>query len=421
MEQSLKYTYRRQSLGSQFSRTLFVIPSGELRMRSHSVAYRFKVASDFLYLCGVEVAEAYLVVAGEKSYFLSDHAGKTAALWEDVNSLMSEDQEKLFNIEFAAVSKLQEILQDHLRDFDRLAFPVGRSEWLDRTLLEQVSFQNRRRSRFTSVPLALCDSRTLVGRLRHKKEADEIDFMRTAAQKSSAVYQELFQKNLLGASERDIANFLESEFMKQGMHWTAYETIVGSGERGTTLHARATERILRSGETVLIDAAGEWQGYCADITRVLPVGKSFSKEQKTIYEIVLKAQKEVLKGIRPGETLTSLHETAQQFLLEGLKEAGITGEISELMPHSTSHWIGMDVHDPSSYVDESGNAVKLSEGMSFTVEPGLYFRDKSSAYYGIGVRIEDDVVVTDQGCEILSSAPKEVEEIENLRSKLELN
>ncbi|WP_413569278.1 aminopeptidase P N-terminal domain-containing protein [Bdellovibrio sp. HCB117] len=415
MEKSLKYSYRRQNLGNKFSRTLFVIPSGDLRMRSHSVAYRFKAASDFLYLCGVEVSEAYLVVAGQKSYFLSDHISQEVALWEDVNTLMEEDREKLRGIEFASISQLRNILQDHLGNYDRLAFPIGRSELLDRLLLEQVSFQNRRRSRYTNIPLALCDSRTLVGALRHTKDQDEIRLMRTAAQKSSAVYQELFKTRLAGLTEKDVASFLESEFMKQGMHWTAYETIVGSGERGTTLHARATERILRAGEAVLIDAAGEFQGYCADITRVLPIEKSFSKEQRTIYQIVLNAQKEVLKKVRAGETLSSLHETAQQYLVEGLNKEGIKGDITQLMPHSTSHWIGMDVHDPSAYVDESGNAVKLTEGMSFTVEPGLYFRERSSVYYGIGVRIEDDVVVTAEGCEVLSSASKEVEEIESLR------
>ncbi|KHD89040.1 MAG: hypothetical protein OM95_06220 [Bdellovibrio sp. ArHS] len=418
--ENTKYLNRRQNLGSKFSRTLFIVPSGSLRMRSHSVAHRFKTASDFLYLCGVHVSEACLLIAGSKSYFLSDSIEATA-LWEDVNILMDDDRLKLAGMELRPFYQLKEIISDHMKEFDRVAFPIGSNEALDRLVLEQVSFTNRSRRRFTSTPLALCDSRMLIGQLRHVKEADEICLMKEAAQRTSRVYRKLFQECLEGRQERDVADFLESEFMKAGMSWTAYETIVGSGDRATTLHARATSRVLRSGEAVLIDAAGEWQGYCADITRVIPVDAVFGKMHRQVYDIVLNAQEQTINAVRPGITLRYLHEMSQELLLEGLSRYRIGGDIKELMPHGTSHWIGMDVHDPSAYVDEAGRPLQLQEGMSFTIEPGLYFREKTSAYYGIGVRIEDDVVVTGEGCEVLSSAPKQLEEIESLRSQLNKN
>jgi Xaa-Pro aminopeptidase len=206
------------------------------------------------------------------------------------------------------------------------------------------------------------------------------------------------------------------------MQWTAYETIVGSGDRSTLLHARATDKVVHDGELVLIDAGGEWCGYCADITRVVPAGGKFSAKQREIYQTVLIAQKAAIAKVRPSVTLQEIHAVATEALIEQLSRLGhaedeLRRNIGQLMPHSTSHWIGLDVHDPCPYVDDTGSLIRLQAGMSFTVEPGLYFRSKEifPEFYGIGVRIEDDVVVTETGCEILTSAPKELEEVEFLR------
>jgi Xaa-Pro aminopeptidase len=218
---------------------------------------------------------------------------------------------------------------------------------------------------------------------------------------------------------------MEANFLLEDMQWTAYETIVGSGIRATVLHARASNRVIQNGDLILIDAGGEWGGYCADITRTFPAFGPFSADQRLIYEIVFSAQKHVLESIKPGVSLKELHLAGADKLIEGLSRAGhreseVRRALAKLMPHSTSHWIGMDVHDPSPYVGDDGSALRLSPGMTFTVEPGLYFREENlfPAYYGIGVRIEDDIVVTERGFELLSCAPKEIEEIELLRASL---
>ncbi|NUN06239.1 MAG: aminopeptidase P family protein [Bdellovibrio sp.] len=408
------YQKRRQDLSNKFSRTLFLVSSGADKMRSHSVAHRFKVASDFAYLTGLDVPEALLVVVKGISYLLTKTVSSEAALWDDNSSL--KGHAGLQGLQIVGLEKLEEIFQSHLNDFDRVAFAMGRSESIDTFLLKMLAFEQRHRRRTTGKVLEMCDSRTLVGALRIKKDAVEIELMKEAAQRSSRVHTKLMQEKLVGKSELDIANWIEAQFMLEGMQWTAYETIVGTGERSALLHARATEKIIKDGDMVLIDAGGEWQGYCADITRSLSANRKYSDAHKIFYNAVLAAQMEVIKNVRVGATLQGLHSLAQSVLQESLVKSGYAKEVSldkikALMPHSTSHWIGRDVHDPCAYLDDSGNEIRLEVGMTFTVEPALYEN-------GIGVRIEDDVLVTEQGCEVLTSVPKILEEIEDLRSKV---
>lgn len=395
-------------------------------MRSHSVAYRHKTAGDFLYLCGVEVIDAVLVIAGGKTYLLSEAFGKEASVWDDGYALTEADKKKLEGVHLENLGKLEEVLRAHLDDCDRIALPVGRNQKIDGILLSAVSYERRHRGRISNTPLAICDSRTLVGSLRQIKTAEEISLLKEAGARSSRVHTELMGQNFQGQSERSVVNWIESRFIEQGMQWTAYESIAGSGDRSTILHARGTAKILQAGEVLLVDAGGEWKGYCSDITRVLPVGKTFSVEQRAVYQIVLDAQKAVLSAVKPGESLRGLHDLALAVLSEGLLKEGfskdyVSESLRHLMPHSTSHWIGLDVHDPSPYFDDSGSPLKLQEGMCFTVEPGIYFRKGLGApakYEGIGVRIEDDVVVTANGCDLLTSVPKEISEIESMRASL---
>ncbi|WP_374029555.1 aminopeptidase P N-terminal domain-containing protein [Bdellovibrio bacteriovorus] len=409
-----KHQKRRLELTSRFSRTLFVISSGSENRRSPSISHRFKVSSDFFYLTGLDLAEALLVVVGGQSYLLTKAFGNVNSVWDDNDSL-ANSKELLNGLQIAAVEKLEEILRSHLNDFDRIATALGRSQIVDDVLLGFAAY-GKARARKTSIPLAICDSTSLVGTLRLKKDADEISFMREAAVRSSRVHERLMRQSFVGKSEREISNWIEAQFLLEGMQWTAYETIVGAGERSTLLHARATDRIIQNDDIIVIDAGGEWKNYCADITRALPAGKRFTAEQRRVYETVLTAQKNVLREIRPGQTLQALHQLTKESLIEGLAIAGYSREtlnedVSRLMPHSTSHWIGLDVHDPAPYVGDTGEALRLEEGMTFTVEPGIY--DK-----GIGVRIEDDVLVTANGVEILTSVAKEIHEIEALRADI---
>lgn len=420
MKNADTYQKRRSLLGSTYSRTLFVIPSGAEAKRSHSVKYRFKTTSDFSYLCGFHLSDALLVIAGDKTYLLYEKHNEV--VWGENTTLSDEDLNGSANIVFDSLERFEEIVRDHIQQFDRIAISLERDKKLELSLLSIISFDRRLRGRFSS-PLSICDSRSLVGTIRLIKDASETANMRQAAARSSRVHNRLMEQSFVGKTERQISNWLEGHFLLEDMQWTAYETIVGSGERSTLLHARASDRTVNAGELILVDAGGEWQGYCADITRVVPSGKTFSARQREIYQSVLAAQKLALKSVKPGTSLQEIHELAIACLIEellklNLPEELVRAQIANLMPHSTSHWIGMDVHDPSPYVDDNGKQILLAAGMCFTVEPGLYFRSQElfREYHGIGVRIEDDVLVTFDGCEVLTSAAKEIEEIEQLRA-----
>ncbi len=400
MENTTYFKNRRQLLGERYSRSLFVIPSGTQAMRSHSVGYRYKTPSDFFYLTGLEMADAILIVAGQKSYLLREAADSLKQLWGDEEVLSAKSLATLSDVQLAERSQLEEIIRSHAMDIDRVALPLGRDVQLEQQILSLLSHSRRLRGRFEGAPLMLCDSRTLVGSLRLVKDTQEIESMRQAARRSSLVHTELMKQSFVGKTEKEICVWIESEFLKQGMLWTAYETIVGAGIRSTVLHARASNKIVQQGELILVDAGGEWQGYCADITRVIPAGKKFSSEQREVYQKVLDVQKSVIQAVRPGQTLQGLHEMVTE----------VFGEFFR-MPHMTSHWIGLDVHDPSAYVDDNGKAILLVAGMCFTVEPGIYLPER-----GFGIRIEDDILVTATGSEVLSVAPKEVDEIEFIKT-----
>ena len=413
---------RRRLLGNTYSRTLFVIPSGSDAKRSHSVKYRFKPASDFSYLCGLHVADALLLILGEKTYLLSEK--NEDKVWGENAALTNEDVLLSKDITFDSLNRLQNIVRDHIHEFDRMALSLNRDQSTESSLLSSISYDRKLRGR-KGDPLAICDSRTLIGTARLVKSSEEILNLKEAGARSSKVHTLLMQQPFIGKTERQICNFIEAGFLLEDMQWTAYETIVGSGHRSTILHARATDRIVQDEESVLVDAGGEWYGYCSDITRVLPAGRKFSDKQKQIYQVVLTAQKAALAAVKPRNTLQQIHDLGQEVLVEGLVRLGLPDSLvrqnmGELMPHSTSHWMGLDVHDPSPHIDDSGGPIRLGSGMCFTVEPGLYFNGSEpfKKYNGIGVRIEDNVIVTENGCELLSSAPKEIEEVEQLRSQV---
>lgn len=421
METWKSFQQRRRLLGLTYSRTLFVIPSGQESKRSHSVNYRFKAASDFTYLCGLDLSGAILLILGERTYLMFDK--KDDHIWGEDQKITESDSLLTADIAIQSLDQVREIVRSHLSEFDRIAVSLNRDQTLDHELLATLSYDRELRTA-KGRTISVCDSRPLVGTARLVKSNEEILHLREAGARSSIVHTQIMKQSLIGKTEIQISNQIEAGFLLQDMRWTAYETIVGSGQRSTLLHARPTNRVVQDGDLILVDAGGEWNGYCSDITRVLPAGRRFSNEQKEIYQCVLTAQKAAIAAVKPEVTLQEVHKLTQEVLIEellrlGLPAEDVRGSIGRLMPHSTSHWLGMDVHDPSPYVDDAGAFLRLGIGMCFTIEPGLYFRDGDDfrKYQGIGVRIEDDVVVTEEGCELLSAVPKEVEEIEELRAR----
>ncbi len=250
------------------------------------------------------------------------------------------------------------------------------------------------------------------------KNSEDIKAMRKACGISAQLHTLSMTGAVSGLSEKNLADKLVRFYNTTEAASWAYPMLVGSGKRTTIIHAKPTQKKMQSGELVLIDMGVKTDGFASDITRTWPVDKKFTREQKTIYQIVLNAQQAVIKAAKPGQTLTGLHELSRQYLLDGLLRHKIIGkdELSEVFPHKTSHWIGRLVHDACPYFNEDQTAVKLDAGMVFTVEPGLYLKDSYGKYSNIGIRIEDVVLVTEDGCEVISSVAKEIEEIEALRA-----
>lgn len=250
------------------------------------------------------------------------------------------------------------------------------------------------------------------------KDKKAIESMRRACGISSQLHTLSMLGKVEGLTEKQLVEKISHVYQTTEAASWAYPILVGSGARTTIIHASPTHKKIKDNELVLIDMGVKYKGFASDITRTWPAGKKFTKEQKTIYEIVLKAQKEVIKAIKPGETLISLHDLAREVLIEELRRHKVIykDELGTVFPHKTSHWIGRLVHDECPYFNEDQSAIKLEAGMLFTVEPGLYLKNRKDKYNDIGVRIEDVVLVTEDGCEVISSVAKEIEEIEQLRA-----
>jgi Xaa-Pro aminopeptidase len=261
--------------------------------------------------------------------------------------------------------------------------------------------------------------------MRLRKSPVEIETMRTAARITREAHELAMNRTRPGMHEYEVEALLLDTFRRHGSERPAYGSIVGSGPNACVLHYRKNDRRIDTGELLLIDAGCEYGYYASDVTRTFPVGRAFSREQQAIYELVLHAQVEGIAATRPGATLDEIHKLSVDIITRGLVRFGLlSGEVQTLIDseaykrffmHRTSHWLGMDVHDVGAYF-ESGKPRRLEPGMVLTVEPGIYIAPDDASvpadWRGIGVRIEDDVLVTLSGPEVLTAGiPKSVEEV----------
>ncbi len=271
-----------------------------------------------------------------------------------------------------------------------------------------------------------------LGVERRVKDNREIEALSHSAAIAASAQCEAMRLGRPGVFEHELEACLLASYRRQGAEGPAYEPIVGGGARATFLHYRSNNQRIEAGELVLIDAGCEADGYASDITRTFPVSGRFSAPQRDLYTCVLAAQHAAFAACKPGQTLEAVHQAAVAVLAQGLIDLGVLrGSLEEVIEgglyrpyymHQTSHWIGLDVHDPCPYRDDAGEAVKLAPGMVLTVEPGLYFGadvESPDAFAGIGIRIEDDVLITAQGSTILTAAvPSAINAVEALCSEV---
>ncbi len=423
------YCARRETLAKRMKRGVAIIPATSEKARNRDNDYPFRQDSYFYYLTGFSEPDAVLVViAGKKtrSIIFVREKDSFAELW--VGGRLGPKQAiKTLGVEEAyALSEINTYVIDFICEHQKVYTDFqGDKSWRKR-VLKCIRKAYPIKEKFSC---AVCDVRILLDEMRMIKAPEEIEVMRHAGEVSACGHMKAMQACKTGMMEYQLGAILASHFVHSGgdpLH--AYPMIVAGGRNACTLHYMKNNCVLRDGDLVLIDAGCEFDGYAGDITRTFPVNGTFNDTQKEIYKIVLAAQLAAIEKIRPGNTYNDAHNEAVRVITQGLKNLEILkGETPRLrynnayerfFPHHTSHWLGLDVHD-AGYYEHEGDWVPLKPGMVLTIEPGIYISHENKAvkkrWRGIGIRIEDDVLVTKEGCEVLtSSVPKLISEIEQL-------
>jgi Xaa-Pro aminopeptidase len=424
------YGQRRTRLLKQMQRGIAVIPTAPEALRNGDAHYPYRFDSHFHYLSGFDEPEAVLVLlSGEKpqSILFCREKDMEREIWDGFR-YGPEGACKLFGFDAAyPIAQLDDKLVELMGNQPALFHPLGaHAIWDDRILALRTRVQAQARSGITA-PNEIHDVRMLLDEMRLIKDSSELATMRRAASISAAAQVRAMRATRPGKMEYEIEAELLHEFRRSGAQGPAYTSIVAGGANACVLHYINNNTILKDGDLLLIDAACELDGYAADITRTFPVNGKFSAAQKDVYEIVLAAQAAAIASARPGSHWNQPHDDALRVLAQGMVDLKLctgsvdgvlqSGDYKRFYMHRTGHWLGMDVHDVGNYKLE-GNWRDLLPGMALTVEPGMYIRPADNvpeAFWNIGIRIEDDIVITQNGCEVLTHAvPKTVDAIEEL-------
>ena len=422
---------RRQALARSMGRGIAVVSTAPERLRNRDAHFPFRFDSYFHYLTGFPEPEAVVVVvAGEdtpKSLLFCRDKDLEREIWDGFRYGPDAARETFGFDQAHSYSKLDEMIPRLLADQPALFCDVGEnSEWDARIIgwLNAVRAQVRTG---ISAPGEIRDVRKLLDEMRLIKDETELATMRRAASISAAAHRRAMQATRGGRFEYEIEAELLHEFRSRGAQAPAYTSIVAGGANACVLHYVANDAQLRDGDLLLIDAGCELDGYASDITRTFPVGGRFSGPQRELYELVLAAQAAAIGEVRPGRAWQDPHDAAVKVLVQGFVDLGLcqgsvdgvleSGDYRRFYMHRTGHWLGMDVHDCGDY-KRDGQWRALAPGMVLTVEPGCYVRPGEGVperFWNIGIRIEDDAVVTAAGCEIITAeVPKTVADIERL-------
>jgi len=406
-----------------------ILPTAIHPVRNRDTHYPFRFDSHFYYLTGFTEPDAVLVmVAGKspKSMLFCLEKDMEREIWDGFRFGPEGARDAFLFDEAHPISALEAMLPQLFADQPAVSYPLGQNEKWDARVLSALNAVRAQGRSGISAPAEIRDIRPDIDEMRLFKDECEISLMRRAAHIASDAHKLAMQSARPGMMEYEIeAEFLR-EFRRRGAQAPSYTPIVAGGGNACILHYVENNAALRDGDLLLIDAGCELDGYASDITRTFPVNGRFTPAQKEIYELVLEAQYAALSEVKPGASWNDPHEAAVRTLARGLVDLGLckgsvdavieSGDYRRFYMHRTGHWLGLDVHDVGSY-KTAGYWRKLEPGMVLTVEPGCYIRpseDVPEAYWNIGIRIEDDVHVTEDGHEILSlGTPKSVQDIEN--------
>lgn len=432
MQQSEFKKRRKQLMRRIGDGNIALIGSAQLQTRNRDVDFPFRQDSDFYYLTGFNEPDALAVFIpgreqGEYILFCREFDEKKA-LWEGAHAGL-EGATKHYDADDAfPIDDLDDILPGLLEDKGKVFYPMGRDPELDHSLQNWIKHIRSQSRTGVTAPGELVALEMVLHEMRLFKSAAELKLMRRAAEVSAAAHVQAMKTAAAGLYEYQVEAELVYHFAKNGLRAVAYPSIVATGKNACTLHYTDNQSKLKAGDLLLIDAGAECDHYAADITRTFPVSGKFSGPQKQLYQLVLDAQYAAIAQVKPGASWIAPHDAAVEVLTKGLVALGLLkGRVKNLIKkekykafymHRTGHWLGMDVHDVGDY-KIGGEWRALEPGMVLTIEPGLYIpadcKSVDPQWRGIGIRIEDDVLVTATGHEVLTGGvPKTIDEIETL-------
>lgn len=432
MKQS-EFKKRRKKLMQRVGKgNIALISSASARVRNRDVEYPFRQDSDFYYLTGFNEPDSLAVFIpgreqGEYILFCREFDEKKA-LWEGAHSGLEGATKHYEADDSFPITDLDEILPGMLENKTKVFYPMGRNSELDHSILEWINHIRSQSRNGVIAPGELVSLEHIVHEMRLFKSSEELKLMRKAAQVSANAHIQAMKTCKAGLYEYQIEAELIYHFNRDGLRAVAYPSIVAGGKNACTLHYTDNKDKLKKGDLLLIDAGAECDHYAADITRTFPISGKFTEPQAQLYQLVLDAQSAALEQIKPKVPWNAAHDASVQVLTKGLIKLGLLkGKVDKLIKdekykqfymHRIGHWLGMDVHDVGNYkINQQWRLLEI--GMVLTVEPGLYIpldcKSVDEKWRGIGIRIEDDVLVTKNGYEILTHAvPKTIVDIENL-------
>ncbi len=429
---------RREIFLKNLNGKVAIIPSSNLVRHHADCEYPFRQDSDFWYLTGFDEPDSVALFLSHKP------KGERFILFVAPKDIISEvwngfrwgieGAEREFKADKAhPINEFKDLLPHYIATSEEIVFSIGKNSAIEKIVLEIFSQQLEARSRVGIGVNSIKAPEIYLNEMRLIKSDFEINRMRVATQISAEAHELVRESISSKKNERQIQGLIEGFFLEKGARGPAYNSIVASGDNACILHYTLNNSDLNKGDLLLVDAGCSLMDYYnGDITRTIPIGGKFSKEQKLIYEIVLEAQKTAIKNSVKGSNSTNVHNVALRILVEGLKELGLlrgdtdgiieNGSYKHLYMHKTGHWLGLDVHDVGAYRMGEYD-VPLQNGMILTVEPGIYISDRipvpegqpsiDEKWKGIGIRIEDDILVNEKEPEILSiAALKEISDLE---------
>ncbi len=420
-----------------------IIPAAREAVRSHDTHYRYRQNSDFFYLTGFEEPEAIAVIAPgrEKKFTMFVRPRDLEQeIWNGYRSGVEGAVKDFSADEAFPINEFDEKLAEIMDGPEVLYYAFGHtSAEMDQRIIRQLTSMRETNRKPLEAPRTIVDPSTILHEMRVIKSDAEIEIMQTAADIAADAHVEAMKSVRPGMKEYEVEAMLEAYFRKHGASGSSYTSIIGSGGNATVLHYISNHDTLKDGDLLLVDAGAEYKGYASDITRTFPINGKFTQSQRDIYDLVLKTQMSCVDMVRPGVRLEDLKTHSIELLTEGMVELGLLkGDPKKLIEekkymqfymHNLGHYLGIDVHDAGRYYF-NGESRPAEAGMVMTIEPGLYISPDTSRipeefnkeipekYLGIGVRIEDDVLVTENGARVLTHrVPKDPDEIEALMAK----